>query len=273
MIQLVDLHTHSSMSDGQYRPSELVHLAKEHGIEVLALTDHDTLSGLEEAITAGKALGIRVLSGVELSAREYPTFHILGYGFSPDAPQLLAMCEDMRQRRNARTERLLSFLREKGISLCAEEVAAAAGGDVIGRPHFARVMLEHGFISSYRDAFNLYLDTDEYHQKVEQNKPSVRQCLETIKAAGGKTSLAHPYQIGIDDDALDAQVRNLIEYGLDAIECYYPKHTAEQTAFYLHLADKYGLHITGGSDFHGERVKPEIQLSALEMEIGWLLEK
>lgn len=273
MNRVVDLHTHSTMSDGQYTPFNLVHLAKKRGIEVLALTDHDTLSGLEEAITAGKTLGVCVLPGVELSAREYHTFHILGYGFSPNAPELTAMCEDMKHRRDERTFRILTYLQEKGMHLSVEEVKNAAGGDVIGRPHFARVMTDHGFVTNYRDAFNLYLDTDEYHQKVEQDKPPVRQCLETIKAAGGIAVLAHPYQIGIDNDALETLVRNLIDYGLDAIECFYPKHTAAQTAFYLYLADKYGLRVTGGSDFHGEQVKPEIQLTALELDVDWLLKK
>lgn len=265
-----DLHTHSTASDGQYTPSELVRLAKDRGLEVLALTDHDTLDGLAEAVRAGEERGIRVIQGIELSAKEYDTFHILGYRVSPDAPALTALCRRMKGRRDDRTPRLIAFLREKGVNLSEEEVTELAGGAIVGRPHFAQVMVRKGYVKNNREAFDRYLDTEEYHQKVERGKPSVRECVEAIKAAGGKVSLAHPYQIGVDDETLEGIVRELTGYGLDAIECYYPKYTPEQQELYLRLAKKYGLHITGGSDFHGERVKPDIQLASLELELDWL---
>lgn len=151
-----------------------------------------------------------------------------------------------------------------------EAIALAGDGGRLGRPHFAQLLVSKGYVKDSREAFDRYLDTEEYRACVKQVKPSVRECLEAIKSAGGKTSLAHPYQIGIDDDALDTLVGNLVPWGLDAIECYYPRFTPAQQAFYLSLAEKYRLHVTGGSDFHGERVKPDISLAALALDLDWL---
>lgn len=270
MTCLTDLHTHSTASDGQYTPAELVRLAKERGLDVLALTDHDTVDGLEEAVQAGKQAGIQVIRGIELSAREYPTFHILGYGFDPEAPVLSDLCRELKEGRDQRAPRIIAFLEEQGVHIPLSEVEELAGGQIVGRPHFAQVLVRHGYVSSNREAFDRYLDTEEFHRRVERPKPPAQVCVETIRAAGGKVSLAHPYQIGVDDEKLECIVRELTGYGLDAIECFYPRHTPEQQSFYLYLAEKYNLHITGGSDFHGERVKPDIKLAGLGLELGWL---
>ena len=270
MPYTADLHTHSTASDGQYTPSEVVALAKKCGIEVLALTDHDTLDGLEEAVRAGKELDLRIIRGIELSAREYHTFHILGYNVNPEAPKLAALCREMKDSRDQRSLRIIDFLKEKGIVIDLAGVEALAGGKIVGRPHFAQALTRYGYVSSNREAFDRYLDTEEFHRRIERPKPPVRTCIEAIKAAGGKVSLAHPYQIGIDGPALESLVRELADCGLDAIECHYPKYTPEQEAFYLHLAEKYGLHVTGGSDFHGERVKPDVPLAAWPLELEWI---
>lgn len=238
----------------------------------MALTDHDTMDGLEEAMQAGEKLVVRVIPGVELSAREYPTFHILGYGFKLGASPLAELCCKMKANREERTGRLLTFLKRKGIELTAEEVKSLAGGTIIGRPHFAQAMVRRGYVSTNREAFDCYLDTEEYHEKVERGKPSAGECLQAIKASGGKASLAHPYQIGISNDELEKLVGELVDQGLDAIECYYPKYTPEQQELYLCLAEKYHLHRTGGSDFHGEKVKPDVELTALNLDVDWLLE-
>jgi hypothetical protein len=270
MTYLADLHTHSTASDGQYAPEALVRLAKDRGLEVLAVTDHDAVGGVAQAVQAGKDLGLRVLPGVELGAKEYKNLHILGYQFSPDDPGLTGLCAKLRAAREERGLRILSFLREKGVDIPLAEVEELAAGGSLGRPHFAQVMVRHGYVATTREAFDRYLDTEEY-QRIERFKADARTCVETIRAAGGRVSLAHPYQVGLEDDDLEALVRQLKGWGLDAIECFYPKHTPAQQRFYLHLAEKYELQITGGSDFHGERVKPDIPLAALELELDWLL--
>lgn len=267
-----DLHTHSTASDGQYAPEEVVRLAKARGLEALALTDHDTMDGAAAAVKAGEALGIRVLHGVELGAAEYENLHILGYGVTPGAPALAELCGRFKAGRDERKLRILEYLRENGFALNLEEVEGLAGGRIIGRPHFAQAMVRRGYVRDSREAFDRWLDTEEYHQRVKRFKVPARACLEAVRSAGGKSSLAHPYQLQLADSALERLVAQLKQDGLDAIECYYPRHTQEQTALYLSLAGRHGLHVTGGSDFHGERVKPDIQLAAWELELGWLLD-
>ena len=268
---LCDLHTHTTVSDGQYTPAELVELAKARGLSILAVTDHDTIAGVAEAQRAGSALGLTVIRGVELSAKEYPNCHILGYGFRDGDTELARLCEKFRAGRDERKYKIVDFLREKGVELDLAEVEELAGGEVIARPHFAQVMVRRGYVSINREAFDRYLDTEEFRQRVKRFKADARTCVKAIKTAGGKVSLAHPYQMGLPGGELDALVKQLTSWGLDAIECYYPKYTLEQQKFYLHLAEKYGLHQTGGSDFHGEKVKPDVELARLEMDVTWLL--
>lgn len=265
-----DLHTHTTASDGQYTPSELAGLAKGRGLSILAVTDHDTIAGVNEAQHAGDALGLRVIRGVELSAKEHHNFHILGYGFRDGDTELSRLCEKFRAGRDERKYKIVDFLKEKGVEIDLAEVEELAGGEVIARPHFAQVLVKHGYAADNREAFNRYLDTEEFRHRVKRFKADARTCVEAIKGAGGKVSLAHPYQMGLPDDELDELVGQLKDWGLDAIECFYPKYTPEQQAFYLRLAEKYRLHQTGGSDFHGEKVKPDVQLAKLELELDWL---
>jgi len=269
MICRADLHTHSTASDGQYTPTELAQLVKKRGAEVWALTDHDSVDGVDEAIRAGGALGLRVVRGVELSADDCLNLHILGYDLS--VPAIKDWFDSLQGGRNDRKYRSRDFLRTKGLEIPLDEVDEEAAGGSVGRPHFAKVMLRHGYVSARREAFDLYLDTPEFQEMEKGTKPSAQECVERIKAAGGKASLAHPYQIGLHRESLEELVGRLKGYGLDAVECCYPIHTSEQTAEYLRIARKYGLYITGGSDFHGEKNKPDHPLAAWELELGWLL--
>ena len=271
MNVLCDLHTHTTASDGQYAPAELVRLAKDRGLSVLAVTDHDTIAGVDEARAAGAALGLRTIRGVELSAREHHNFHILGYGFRDGDTELARLCGRLRASRDERKYRIVEFLHSQGVEIDLSEVEELAGGGVIARPHFAQVLVKRGYVRTNTEAFERYLDSGEFRRTVKRFKADARTCVEAVKAAGGKVSLAHPYQMGLPDDELEALVRRLADWGLDAIECYYPKYTAQQQEFYLHLVEKYRLHRTGGSDFHGERVKPDVELAALELDLCWLL--
>lgn len=270
MQRQADLHTHSTASDGQYTPAQLVARAQSAGIEVLALTDHDTINGLEEAVQAGTALGLTVLRGVELGASEDRHMHILGLGFRSHCPALSDLCRTLKASRDERKYRIVTYLKEKGMVIDLAEVEALAGNDVIARPHFAQVMVRHGYVSSTREAFDRYLDTDEY-QKIERFKADAATCIDVIHQAGGKAVLAHPYQLGFSDEKLEQTILTLKSKGLDGLECHYPAHTPEMTAHYLSLAAKYRLHITAGSDFHGEDVRPEDRLRPISLDLDWLL--
>lgn len=270
MVYKVDLHTHSTASDGQYTPADLAGLVKKRGAEVWALTDHDNVDGTEEAKAASEQLGLRFVRGVELSADDYLNLHILGYGCS--TPVIQSWLGRLKRGRNNRKYRIRDFLRTKGLEVPLDEVDEEAAGGAVGRPHFAKVMLRHGYVATRKEAFDLYLDTPEFQEIEKGTKPSAQTCIEKIKEAGGKVSLAHPYQIVLNGETLDELIKRLKSYGLDAIECHYPIHSQEQTAEYLALAKKYSLHITGGSDFHGEKNKPDHPLAAWELELDWLLE-
>ena len=265
-----DLHTHTTASDGQYTPSQLAAKALAAGIQILAVTDHDTMDGAEEAVRAGQACGLTVLRGVELGAREDRHMHILGLNLGPECPALAELCRRLRASREERKYRIAAFLRGKGLDVPLEEVEALAGGGVVARPHFARVMLRRGYVTSLREAFDRYLDSNEY-QRIERWKAGAAECIAAVHSAGGRAVLAHPYQLGYADDRLEETLRTLREKGLDGLECFYPRHTPGQTAAYLRLAEKYGLHITAGSDFHGEAVRPDTRLTPISLELGWLI--
>lgn len=271
MIRCVDLHTHSTASDGQYRPAELVRLAQKAGVECLALTDHDTIDGLSEAVRAGEETGITVLRGIELGASEDRHLHIVGLGLREDCPEMQALCQKLKDSRDERKYRIAAFLEEKGVGIPLSEVEELAKGGVVARPHFAQVLLRHGFVSSTREAFDRYLDTSEY-KRIERYKADAVSCISVIHASGGKAVLAHPCQLHYEPERLEELVRRLKEQaGLDALECYYPEHTPEMVRNYLDLAHRYDLHVSAGSDFHGEKVHADRPLCPVSVETDWLL--
>lgn len=267
---LVDLHMHSNASDGQYSPIELVQKAKAAGVECLAVTDHDTIDGLKEAEIQCKTSSVKFIRGVELGAKEYKSLHILGLGFDEDCAAISKLCELMRKSRDERKYRIIDFLKQKNVNIPLEEVEQLAGGKVIARPHFAQIMKKYGYVKTNKEAFDKYLDTDEY-QSIERFKADASTCIDVIHKSGGKAIFAHPYQLKLDDDMLENVVVKLKNYGLDGIEAYYSRHTSDMTKKYLNLAKKYALNVTAGSDFHGERVKPDVGFMPTELDIAWIL--
>ena len=266
---LADLHTHSRASDGQYSPADLVRLAKKSGVEVLALTDHDTIDGLEEAVGAGSCYDLQILRGVELSAKEHKDLHLLGYGFSEGDSSLWRLCDQLRSGREQRKHRIIQYLHDCGVDIPLSEVEALSGGRIVARPHFAQVIIRHGYAETVQEVFARWLDTPAFAE-VERQKPDAEACIRVIHESGGICSWAHPYQLSIEEAETEALLRKLVASGLDAIECYYPAHSKEQTEFYLHLCKKYQLHCTGGSDFHGEAVKAGVSLARWPLELDWI---
>lgn len=267
-----DLHIHSTASDGQYAPADVVALAKTAGVEVMALTDHDTVAGVSKAVEAGKELGVRVIPGVELSAAEYPNLHILGYGMDVESDAIQSIRHAMQKSREDHNAYIVDFLHRHGIPIDLEEVQALAGRSAVGRPHFAQVMVRHGWVKTSREAFDKYLDTPEYLQ-VRRKKFPAKDCIAAILASGGKPVMAHPYQLRLEDGPLEEEIKGLVSLGLMGLECYYPKHTPEQQTFYLKLAEKYSLHVTAGSDFHGEKIHPSDTIRSVDLDVSWLTGK
>ena len=183
--------------------------------------------------------------------------------------EYLGKIDEVVQAKKKDRKRIINYLAERNIRISLEEVEEIAGGRIIARPHFAQVMVNKGYVSNTREAFDRFLDTEEY-QKIERYKASARECIEAIHSASGKAFLAHPYQLKYTNEELETLVLQLIDIGLDGLECYYPIHSEEQIQFYLQLAEKYQLLISAGSDFHGENVKPNIVLSDRDIDVFWL---
>lgn len=257
----MDFHTHTSFSDGQYTPTQLIGLAEKADIAVLGVTDHDTIDGLAEAFAAGKSAGITVLGGIEFSARGNDEMHILGYCFDTKNPALNSACDDFKFYRDRRGEKILAYLEEYGVSLSMEDVIPFVESGVLARPHFARAMVARGYVATVREAFDKYLATEDF-RRVERKKPSPADAISLITNAGGTAVLAHPISLKLDSDALEKCVGELKECGLGGLECYHSNNDVAFSELSLRLAKKYDLIVTGGSDFHGEKVKPNIALGS-----------
>ncbi|WP_027178230.1 PHP domain-containing protein [Maridesulfovibrio bastinii] len=254
----VDLHTHSTASDGTLTPSELVKAAKDAGLAAVALTDHDTVSGLPEALEAGKKYGIEVIPGCELSVSyDRGIMHIVGLWIDPYAPCLSEAFSRLVNSREIRNRELVEKLTAVGYPVTYEEVEALATG-TLGRPHFARALVHHGYVHSIEEAFQKLLGKDgkAYVPKI---KITAEDGIALLNSAGATAVLAHPCLLGVDDAQLDVELERLKGYGLEAIEVYYTSHTLEMTSAYKKAARKFGLLPSGGSDFHGS-VKPEIRI-------------
>ncbi|GIP20337.1 PHP domain-containing protein [Paenibacillus sp. J22TS3] len=249
-----DLHTHTQASDGMNRPAENVHLAKQKGLAAIGITDHDTVAGIPEAVQAGLKNGITVVPGVEISTRmEGKDIHILGYYLRYEDPILLSRLDNLRTARAGRNGKILDKLGELGIEITMEEVIAGRGrelgpDDSIGRPHIAQVLVSKGYAADMREAFDKYL-AEGSAAYISLPKVMPLEAFTWIREAGGVPVIAHPGLYGNDE-----LVARIIEEGKPAgIEVYHSDHGPEDEARYIQLATRYGLIMTGGSDYHGIR--------------------
>src|SRR5690625_2284627 len=228
-------------------------MAKSVGLAGIAITDHDTVSGIEEAVQEGKRVGVHVIPGVEISTYDQGhDIHILGYGISRADATFLQKLSELRSLRNKRNQLLVQRLNELGIDMTEQEVndyAAASGGEnvSVGRPHFAALLVEKGIVNTIQEAFDVYLTKNgRAYVAVERIKP--KQGIQWIRESGGLAVIAHPGLYG-DDKYVEEIVRN----GVDGIEVYHADHRPEEEEKYKRLAMTHGLYMTGGSDFHGVR--------------------
>ena len=262
-MKLIDLHVHSSASDGSYPPAEVVRYAKEGGLTAMALTDHDTVDGLPEAVAAGETLGVEVIPGVEISA-QFPggTMHILGLYVDYHNGRLDERLAVLKQARLDRNPRIINKLNALGISITMARVEEISGGGQVGRPHIARALMEAGYVQDLQEAFDRYLGWRK-PAYVSKFRFPPEQALAMIKEAKGIPVLAHPFTLNQGSAyALKNVIIELKGLGLAGLEVFYSDHTPEQIALYLKLARELNLLITGGSDYHGLN-KPEITLGSM----------
>ena len=261
----IDLHIHSTASDGSLTPAEIIDHAQKLNLAAIAITDHDSIYGSKEALRTGIPPSVKFLTGVEISAAHpafFPgsgSFHILGYGIRLDNHALNQTLNKLREARKNRNPQIIKRLNELGFKISLEDVNLTVADGQLGRPHIAHAMLKKGFVESMDEAFDKFLGAGK-PAYVDKERIGCEQAIKMIRGARGVPVLAHPALLNIDDDwQMDELIRNLIKIGMRGIEAYYPEHSSEQTQLYKELAIKYDLLMTGGTDFHGS-ITPKIKM-------------
>ncbi len=269
----IDLHIHSTASDGSLSPSEIIDAAKTNGLRAIAITDHDTVEGSAEALRLSQVSDLEVLSGIEISA-DFPsgTMHMLGYMIRLDDPFLNQTLEKVQSSRAGRNLKIIEKLQDAGIDIGFDEVAEVSGGGQIGRPHIAQVLVKKGAVQSIDSAFVKFLKKDG-PAYVTRFRLSPADAIQMILQAGGVPVLGHPFTLHTKNEAdLERVLVDLKGVGLRGMEIYYPDHRPDRTAMYERLARRHGLLMTGGTDFHGA-AKPWVHLGigAGDMRIPYRL--
>lgn len=259
----VDLHLHTTASDGVLTPSALVKYAKAKGLRAIAITDHDTVEGCEEGLAEGKRIDLEVIAGIEISAEHSPgSMHILGLFLDFGHPLLTERLKYLQKARSERNPKIAEKLNRLGINITFEEVLKASGGGQVGRPHFANVLLEKKVVRSFQEAFDRFLKKGA-PAYVDKFRFTSKEALHFINEAGGVAVLAHPNTLGLSGySELEQLIIQLVDEGLQGIEIYYPEHSAEEITRYKSLAEKHSLLTTGGTDYHG------MEKNGLEIGVG-----
>lgn len=259
MSRFIDLHVHTTVSDGTLSPSGAVLLAKQRGLAAIAVTDHDTAGGLREAVDAGAQQGVEVIPGIEISV-DYRGcgVHILGYFIDPHAPALEELLDWVVSERERRNREIASAMAADGLDVSLEKLHEKYPDSIIGRPHFSAELVEAGLVQTVKEGFDRYLSPGGRYYRRREYIP-LDAAFDIIARSGGRAVFAHPFQYGFSETELEELLRLLISRGLAGIECIYSGYTPEQTEYLKNLAAKYSLCVTGGSDFHGSG-KPHIQM-------------
>lgn len=254
----VDLHTHSTYSDGTLTPQQLVNLAKESGLSVFALTDHDSVDGIKEAAKEAVRVGIEFIPGIEFSAAEDTQTHIIGLFVDPENETLLQTVRKLRGCRRNRIEQICRNLKKLGIDISYSEALEISGSDFVGRAHIAKVAVDKGYCKTVKECFDKYIGLGK-PAYVEKTELTAVEAVKAIKAAGGLAFLAHLHQTDYDIRQLEVLLKQLKDVGLDGVEGYYTEYTPVHIIQYRALAEKLSLILSGGSDYHGA-LKPHISI-------------
>ncbi len=263
---MIDLHIHSTFSDGSDAPEDIVRQSKSLGLKAVALTDHDNMAGVPAFLEACREIGITGIPGVEISAAlderygQNSTLHILGYGLDYQDSQVRELLSRVLDGRSWRNDQIMAKLDDLGIGLDWEEVEACAGEDVIGRPHIAQAMVDRDYVSTVQEAFDRYLAKGA-PAYVDRYRLFPDEAIQMIAGAGGLTFFAHPFTWIKDEKMLEQELAVFKEIGLAGIEAWHSDHTDEQIVALLRIARKLDLMVSGGTDYHGE-TKPLIKLGS-----------
>jgi predicted metal-dependent phosphoesterase TrpH len=263
----VDLHCHSTASDGEYAPAEVARRAHAAGLAAIALTDHDTTGGVPEATRVGEALGVRIVSGCEFSVKApWGELHLLGYFLPPGHARLEEFLAGTRAARQRRAEQIVAHLRRLGVAIELGDIVRAADGGALGRPHVARVLVQRGVCVDMNDAFARYLGRGR-PAYVEKPLPTLQQVAELLHAVDGVAVAAH-----LGDHGTEGQLRQFQEQGLDGLEVRHPSHSSGTERRLTGIAQRLGLAISGGSDWHGdmELGDSHASLGGLDIPLEWL---
>ena len=255
---LIDMHSHSTFSDGTYTPKQLIEMAVESNLKVYSITDHDNIGAQEFAINFAKEKNLKYITGVEISCEFSSMLDILGYGIDIKNKKLNEVLNEIQDFRENRNIYMIERLRSIGIEITMEELKEVAGSKIIGRPHFARVMLNKGYIKSFEEAFERYIG-DGKSGNVPKKKIKPLEAIELIRNAGGYPVVAHPRYLNLNKDKFEQFLKKLKDNGLWGLESYYSKNTVAENKYYYEVSKKYGLIPTAGSDFHGSN-KPDIKI-------------
>ncbi len=254
---MIDLHTHSTASDGTFTPSQLVHYAASKNIKVLALTDHDTTSGLLEAQEAAKAEGIIFIPGIEVSI-DWPTgeFHLLGLGLKELSSSLKSLTDFLKEERKNRNIKMAQRLKEEGVDITFEEVASHFNTENIGRPHFAACMVQKGIIKERQQAFDLYFAKGRPCY-VDKAGADLQSAINAIKESGGVPVQAHPLSMYISWGKIEDTLKDIVSKGIMGFEAWHPGIRVAEAERLEDIAHKLSVCATAGSDFHGEKVRAD----------------
>ena len=264
---MIDLHTHTTNSDGSLTPRELVRLAKEQGFSAIAVTDHDTVDGISQAMRAGEEFNLEVVPGIELSCNWERELHMIGLFIDPNYPPLREKLKELAKNREKRNLKTLEILNNLGMPITVEEVKQVATGNIWGRAHFAKILCDKGYVQSVKEGFQKYLGHGRVAH-VNEDRIEPEEAISLIRAAGGVPILAHMHYLKLSEHELKDLLIRFQKSGLVGAEVIYTEYTPEQTKLYTELVEELGLLKSGGSDFHGA-MKPQIPLTPNHLRIPY----
>lgn len=278
MEKIIDMHIHTTYSDGEFTPDEVIKRAINLNVGTMAITDHDTINGVKSVhrnMDFIKKSGINVINGIEVSCKvDRGNMHVLGYDFDIYNKDLNDWLEDLRTNRMNTTLSVMEQIkRDYGIVFNYQDIIDLINKNNIGRPDLAKLCIKYGFCSSVNEAFKKYLTPAKEKIKGNNKQIEYKECFKLIRNSGGLVVLAHPNSLLLNNEELDSSISDMKKYGLDGIEVFHSTFSEEESAYYKKLAEKYDLLMSGGSDYHGPLVKPGIEIGNLKIKKLSLVDK